>query len=153
MNTTVQPKYKLIFFNLRAKAEPIRWMFAYANIPFEDYRIMEKPPHRMADPSVRPEWTALKSKLPYGMVPVLEVDGDYLGDSHAIARYLAKPCGLAGADDWEEAEADAIITFIISSGKERNALHFNVLIIHILKETFNNIFVCWFVQRFDDLIY
>ncbi|OQV13556.1 putative Glutathione S-transferase [Hypsibius exemplaris] len=90
-------------------------MFAYAGVPFEDYRINELPAHRAANPADRPEWNAIKSKLPFGVVPVLEVDGEYLGDTCAIARYLAQPLGLSGANDWEEAEADAIVTFILSS--------------------------------------
>jgi len=33
------PTYKLIYFNVRARAEPIRLIFAAAGVPYEDYRI------------------------------------------------------------------------------------------------------------------
>ncbi|OQV24901.1 putative Hematopoietic prostaglandin D synthase [Hypsibius exemplaris] len=104
------PKYKLIYFNAPAKAEPLRWMFAYGGVPFEDFRIKERPQIVTGKPN--PEWDELKQKLPFGVVPVLEVNGEYLGEGAAIARYLAPKCGLAGANEWETAQADGIVTFI-----------------------------------------
>lgn len=32
-------KYKLIYFAEKGRGEPIRWLFAYGNIPYEDYRV------------------------------------------------------------------------------------------------------------------
>lgn len=34
-------KYKLIYFNARARAEPIRLIFAAANVPYEDIRLSD----------------------------------------------------------------------------------------------------------------
>lgn len=34
-----KPKYKLTYFNVRAKGEIIRWIFAVAGVEYEDNRI------------------------------------------------------------------------------------------------------------------
>jgi hypothetical protein len=32
------PKYKFIYFNSKALGEPIRWLFAFGGIEYEDFR-------------------------------------------------------------------------------------------------------------------
>uniref|UniRef100_A0A914CPB0 glutathione transferase n=1 Tax=Acrobeloides nanus TaxID=290746 RepID=A0A914CPB0_9BILA len=49
-----------------------------------------------------------KLTMPFGQVPVLEVDGKMLPQSFTINRYLARKYGLAGKDDFEQATVDAI---------------------------------------------
>jgi len=39
--------------------------------------------------------------MPFGQVPILEIDGKILNQTIAISRYLAKKAGLAGKDEWE----------------------------------------------------
>lgn len=43
------------------------------------------------------------------MLPVLEVDGKYIGQSNAIARYLARQYDLAGRDEKEALECDVLV--------------------------------------------
>lgn len=50
--------------------------------------------------------------MPFGKVPVLEIDGKKIDQSTAICRYLAKQCDLAGKDDWEALEIDAAVDTI-----------------------------------------
>lgn len=45
-------------------------------------------------------------------VPVLEVDGVALGQSHTIGRYLARKFNIAGRDDMEEAQADMYVDHV-----------------------------------------
>lgn len=44
--------------------------------------------------------------MPFGKLPVLEIDGKKVNQSAAIGRYLAKKAGLAGDDDWESLLVD-----------------------------------------------
>lgn len=50
--------------------------------------------------------------MPLGQMPVLEVDGQRIGQSGAIARYLAKKVGLAGSDDFESFLIDSVVETI-----------------------------------------
>ncbi|KAF4531195.1 hypothetical protein B566_EDAN017857 [Ephemera danica] len=47
--------------------------------------------------------------MPFGKVPALEVDGKLVGQSNAIARYLARKYDLAGKDDWEALQIDSLV--------------------------------------------
>lgn len=49
------------------------------------------------------------SEMPFGELPVLEVDGKLLSQSVALTRYLARKFNLAGKDEWESAQCDALI--------------------------------------------
>ncbi|PIC47038.1 hypothetical protein B9Z55_006521 [Caenorhabditis nigoni] len=88
--------FKLIYFPLRARAEIARQILEYAGKDYTEEVVTFE------------QWPALKNSTPFGQLPVLEVDGKPLGQSYAIARYLAKEFGLAGKTDVEEAEVDAI---------------------------------------------
>ena len=81
------PKYKLYYFNSRGNAEVQRLVFAQAGVEYEDIRLTSE------------QWAEFKPKTPYGVMPVLDIDGKIVGGSMPIARYLARQFDLAGEDD------------------------------------------------------
>uniref|UniRef100_A0A914X7W4 glutathione transferase n=1 Tax=Plectus sambesii TaxID=2011161 RepID=A0A914X7W4_9BILA len=91
------PHYKLTYFNIYGLAEPIRLIFAQADVKYEDERLDDA------------AWQKRKQLTPNGQLPLLEVDGKVLPQSKAISTYLAKQFGLNGQDDWEAAQIQAAI--------------------------------------------
>ncbi|KAH7670035.1 GST-5 protein [Aphelenchoides avenae] len=96
------PKYKLYYFDLRARAEPIRMLFHYVGQPFEDVAVSLNP---------WDNWLEFKPKTPLGQLPYLEVIEDgretlVVAHSIAILRYLAKKFGLEAETVDEQAVCD-----------------------------------------------
>ncbi|CAG9805032.1 unnamed protein product [Chironomus riparius] len=94
------PEYKIQYFNVKALAEPLRFLLSYKNIPFDDVRIQKE------------DWPAIKDTMPMGQMPILEIDGKRAHQSVAMARYLAKQVGLVGSNDWEDLEIDMAVDTI-----------------------------------------
>jgi glutathione S-transferase len=90
------PTYKLYYFNAKARAELIRWIFAQAGVKYEDIRLDKE------------QWAKMKPDTPNGSLPVLDVDGQMLAGAVPIARYVAEQHGVAGANDLENAQIAGI---------------------------------------------
>jgi glutathione S-transferase len=93
-------RIKLIYGNIPFwRAEVSRLALFIANIPFEDQRIS------------REEFSAMKlsGELPFGQMPVLEVDGNTLAQTGAIARFCGKQANLYPTDDFNAAKVDEAI--------------------------------------------
>uniref|UniRef100_A0A069DQM9 glutathione transferase n=1 Tax=Panstrongylus megistus TaxID=65343 RepID=A0A069DQM9_9HEMI len=93
------PSYKLLYFNIMGLGEPIRYMLSYLGEDFEDNRIND----------YRKWQTQIKSKMPFGKLPLLEIDDKKVHQTIAICRYLGKKAKLVGDNDWEDLEIDIII--------------------------------------------
>lgn len=106
------PHYKLTYFPVKALAEPVRFLFSYGGIEFEDVRFN------------RDDWPKIKPTTPFGQVPMLEIDGKKINQSTAIARYVAKQVGLAGKNDLEALEIDAIVDTIHDIRAKLAAFHY-----------------------------
>ena len=90
------PQYKLLYFKARGIGELIRLIFAHAGVDFVDERLI-----------YGGDWDT--TRAPFGVLPVLEVDGHVLGGSMVIARYVAEKHGVAGSNDFENAFLASIV--------------------------------------------
>uniref|UniRef100_A0A6M2DQM2 glutathione transferase n=1 Tax=Xenopsylla cheopis TaxID=163159 RepID=A0A6M2DQM2_XENCH len=91
------PTYKLTYFDVKGIGEPLRLLLSYGGVSFEDVRITFE------------QWPSVKPKTPFGVMPVLEIDGKELHQSLALGRYLGKQFGLGGKNALEDLEIDAIV--------------------------------------------
>ncbi|XP_013188133.2 glutathione S-transferase isoform X1 [Amyelois transitella] len=99
------PVYKLKFFDFMGVAEPIRYLFAYGGIKYENIVINKEV-----------DWPKIQRTVPFGKLPVLEIDSKVLHQSTAICRYLAKVVGLLPSDDFFAAELDALVASTFDFG-------------------------------------
>jgi len=132
------PKYKLVYFNLMAFAEPIRLVFAYVGVPYEDVRIEFQ------------DWRVQKANFPWDQVPTLEVDGQVIAQSQAILRYLGREFNLVGDNNFEAAKCDEMIEALYelrTEGSkvflERDPDYKNELASVFLKEIIPRYFAKW----------
>ncbi|CAM9289517.1 unnamed protein product [Ascophyllum nodosum] len=93
-------KLVLIYFDVPGLAEPIRWALAQSGLEWEEKRLS------------REQFGELKPTFPNGQVPVLEIDGYPLPQSHAITLYVGRIGGLYPTDYLEAAKCDAILCSI-----------------------------------------
>lgn len=102
-HTEKMPSYKLIYFNGRGRAEVIRYIFAQAGVEYTDERLTGE------------EYAERKGKgcFPANSVPVLEVDGKALAGSEVIGRYLGEKFGLAGENDWDNAQLASLVDLMV----------------------------------------
>ncbi|CAD6209026.1 GSCOCT00003673001.2-RA-CDS [Cotesia congregata] len=97
MSEEQKSSYKLIYFNARGRAEHIRYIFAHAGVDYIDERVPKE------------RWPEVKRSMPYGMLPVLEIDGKPIAQSNAVGRFLARKYGLAGQNEWESMLCDVLV--------------------------------------------
>ncbi|XP_017881706.1 glutathione S-transferase-like [Ceratina calcarata] len=92
------PSYKLVYFNVMGLGEPIRFLLSYGGAEFKDVRV-----EHSSD-----EWIKMKPTLPFGQLPVLEIDGKVYSQTLPICRYLAKQFNLLGKTDLDTLQIDEI---------------------------------------------
>ncbi|KAG7396157.1 hypothetical protein PHYBOEH_002654 [Phytophthora boehmeriae] len=85
---------KLTYFDGKGRAELARLLFSYGSVNFVDDRIAHA------------DFAKLKPTLPFGQVPILEVDGAVYAQSMAINLYAAKLSGLFPSEALDALKAD-----------------------------------------------
>ncbi|KAJ3053569.1 hypothetical protein HK097_003946 [Rhizophlyctis rosea] len=94
------PHLKVTYFNMKARAEPIRLALAIGDIPFEDERL------------TREQFAELKETYPFGQLPILTIDHKtVIAQQHAILRYVGRFAGLYPEDPIEQAKVDQFLGF------------------------------------------
>ena len=135
---------KLVYFNVKGRAETARLVLAYAGVQYEDKRIegggwdfdfFKK--RLFLNQFISAEMAALKPTLPFGQLPVLEYKGTTICQSMTIARFLANEFGLAGDTPIEKAQVDEVVDSISDF---QNAL---VTIYLLLINFINSFTVCY----------
>lgn len=91
---------RLHYFNVRNRAEFIRWILAYKGVQFEDIRV------EFAD------WPAARETFEFNQLPALEIDGKTLVTAIAIGRYVAIKYGLYPSDNDAIYNTESLIDFI-----------------------------------------
>lgn len=97
------PKYEVLYFPIRGRAEQIRLLLAYTGTPFTDTAVTD--------------WPGYKSKTPLGQLPVLidRTSGEEwaIPQSAAILRHLARTLGVYGANEREHVLADIVAETVV----------------------------------------
>jgi len=87
------------------RAEVLRVSLYISNIPFEDIRISRDEFIKMIKTGFLPNG----KRVPFHQLPVIEVDGEIIGQTGAIARYCGKISNLYSNDNINAAKIDQII--------------------------------------------
>ena len=82
----------LHYFNIRGRAEAIRMAMHDQGIEFKDHSFSSDEWGKEQSDGLKAKWNA-EGKLAFGQVPMLEVDGMHIVQSHAILRYLGRKHG------------------------------------------------------------
>ncbi|KAG0376718.1 hypothetical protein BGX24_007312 [Mortierella sp. AD032] len=113
--------YQLAYFNFHGRAESIRYLLAYAGVPWKEI-VFGHPTDE--------EWKRSKPMTPYKCLPVLyetAESGTVLEFSEVspIERYLARQFGIHGTDRWERFQVEQAVSSIDAS---QVLYHYKVLL-------------------------
>ena len=162
--------YRLLYYDTRGIGEPIRYIFAYIGVPYEDIRIktdelIDNPSKLLRRPlPIPPEWEKREYKItnvvnfhpksmqgsannlwvifvigvPYGKVPVLEIERDggqvrTLVSAKPICRYLASKYGLTAEDPFEDSQCDEYMDSLTDYTGSKPSLHkYNTYLLNVM---------------------
>ncbi|XP_050677253.1 glutathione S-transferase 2-like [Leptidea sinapis] len=103
---------KVYYFPIKALAEGIRMLLAYGDQKFEDIRISGE------------DWPTFKPSMPFGQMPVLEINGKKYAQTLAIMRFLGRKYGLVGDDIEQDFEIDQNVDFFVDIRIKASAVHY-----------------------------
>ena len=89
------PRPRIIYFNIRGRAEVIRLIFEELGVAYDEQRL-----------NSTSDWDAMKPLTPFGALPIYEEGDLRLAQTQAIYRHIARTRGLYGSNKREYAECD-----------------------------------------------
>nr|QGA31150.1 glutathione transferase sigma 2 [Pardosa pseudoannulata] len=92
------PNYKIIDYAYPTAGELARLILQYKNVEYEDEKVDS--PDRVYE---------AEEESPFGVLPILKVDGKVVGQQQGISRYLARELDLVGETNEEAAVCDMIM--------------------------------------------
>ena len=98
---------RLIYFELRGRAEAIRLFLHATSTEFEDERVVTSE-----------AWQALKPELPFGRLPVYDIAGTRLCESHAILRHISRIAAPAEETNETITRLDVVQEFLSESQED-----------------------------------
>jgi len=87
----------LYYFNVKARAYPIKMLFMVGNVEFEDVKVSKD------------DFPKQKGNMPMGQLPVLEYSNKKMCQTQAIAEFAAEKGGMTPKDSWERCKVTEII--------------------------------------------
>lgn len=114
----------LYYFSGRGLADQIRWMMAATDVSFTQKVVAHRAQfERMA-----------QRQLPFGQLPLLQIDGLEIVQSQAIVRFLARRANIAGKACviWNELSWLPCICFRVNFNIRKSNEHAHVIVIAIL---------------------
>jgi glutathione S-transferase len=93
---TAMPDVTIVYFEGRARVEPIRLILEELAIPYDDQRVSFE------------AWVEMKSETPFGALPSYREGDMEIFQSHAIIRHLARVHDLYGSTEAERVRCDVI---------------------------------------------
>lgn len=101
---------KLTYFDFDGgRGEAARLAFVIGAVPFVDDRVSFA------------AWSDRKPQMPFGGLPVLEIEGRTVAQSNGINRYVGKLVGLYPADPWQAALCDEAMDVVEDVGGKISA--------------------------------
>jgi len=95
----IRGRASLTYFCGRGRAETTRWMLAATNVEFSNVGLTK--PEEM-------DRLKEQNKLPFGQLPILEIDQQIITQSSSMVLYLAKRANLCGTNVIEEVQCSQI---------------------------------------------
>jgi len=111
-------KPRLIYLDTKMLAEPIRLALFVGDVDFEDKRVTHQEVQELN----------LKGQLPFGQVPVLELDGQVFAQTEALLRWAGREAKLYPEEPELQLRCDAVEEALVDMKKVLGPAWYNAVL-------------------------